>query len=138
MREPMLILHFIGVAMVLGTSLGYFFLGLAAKKLEPGERVQFALHTYPLARMAQWGLVVMLLSGGALMTGRWSSLMDEHILLTKLVLFLVLAGLAGVISGRIRKAKAGDHSLMPSIPKLGQIALLINLIIVILAVLHFH
>ena len=43
MREVMLIVHFIGLAMGLGTSFGFVFLGIAASKLQKEDTKKFML-----------------------------------------------------------------------------------------------
>ena len=138
MRDPMLILHFIGLAMVLGTSLAYMFLGFAADKMEKEQADRFAISIFPLVKMGHWGLVVMLISGGALMTGLWGGLGSDMLLLVKLILYLALGAIAGMISGKMRKAKNGDLSQIPAIQNLGRLTLLLGLAMVVLAVLRFH
>lgn len=63
MRELMLIIHFIGLAMALGAGFANVFLGAAASKLEPAERGRFMAKTMILGRMGQSGLLLLLLSG---------------------------------------------------------------------------
>ena len=40
MRETMLVIHFLGLAMGLGTSFGYMFLGMAASKMPKEEGLE--------------------------------------------------------------------------------------------------
>ncbi|MBK9196892.1 MAG: hypothetical protein IPO17_18315 [Flavobacteriales bacterium] len=49
MREPMLILHFIGLAMGLGSGLSFLFLGAAAGKMEPAKRREFMANVFPVS-----------------------------------------------------------------------------------------
>lgn len=139
MRDIMLILHFIGLAMGVGTSIGFMILGIAGSKLEPEERLKFQLNTLALGRMGHIGLVLLVLSGGALMTPHWSSLADTPLLIVKFVLVLVLGALIGMISSRAKKAKQGDaETHLKKIEPLGKLALLTGLAIVVLAVYVFH
>jgi len=45
MREPMLILHFVGLTMGLGTGFAHAFLGMATAKMSPEEVVKFRVHS---------------------------------------------------------------------------------------------
>lgn len=139
MREIMLIIHFLGIAMGLGTSFAFMFLGITSSKMEPEEAKKFQLNTLALARMGHIGLVLLLVSGGYLITPYLDSLMDRPLFIAKLVLFLVLGALIGIISSLGKKAKLGDADThLAKIPTLGRIALLTGLAIVILAVYVFH
>lgn len=139
MRDVMLILHFLGIAMGAGVSFAFLFLGLAAKKMAKEEAQKFMLNTYTLARMGNIGLVLLFLSGGYLMTPYWKLLGEMPLLATKLVLFLALGALLGIISSNARKAKQGDpEPYMKKIENLGRFTLIITITIVVLAVLSFH
>lgn len=138
MRDVMLITHFIGLAMGLGTSFAMLFLGMAASKLEPEERGKFMLTASHVTKMGQIGIVLLFLSGGYLMTPYWSQLSALPTLVGKLVLFLVLGALLGIMTSKLKKAKNGDMSQLLAIKKLGPFTLLTSIAIVILAVFTFH
>ena len=139
MRETMLILHFIGLAMGLGTSFAMMFLGIASSKMEPAKGREFMLNATTIARMGQIGLVLLLISGAYLITPYWSVLMDEPLLIAKLILFLVLGALVGVISGKARKARNGDAEVhLRAMTTVGRLAMLTALGAVVLAVLMFQ
>ncbi len=74
MREAMLIVHFIGLAMGIGTSFAFLFLGIASSKMEQNEGQKFTLNTFALAKMGHVGLALLIISGGYLMTPYWESL----------------------------------------------------------------
>ena len=135
----MLITHFIGLAMGLGTSFAFMFLGIAASKMEKEEAVKFTLNVFALRNMGHIGLGLLFISGGYLMTPYWSSLADMPTMMAKLVLFLVLGALLGILGSKSKKAQAGDaETQLPKIRTLGQLSLLTSLAIVILAVYTFH
>jgi uncharacterized membrane protein len=139
MRDIMLIIHFIGLAMGLGTSFGFMFLGMASSKMHKEEGLKFQLNTMSLSRMGHIGMVLLFISGVALMTPYWGMLASTPLLISKLVLVLVLAALIGVISFIGKKAFQGDaETQLKKIEPLGKIALLTGLIIAILAVYIFH
>lgn len=139
MRDVMLITHMIGLAMGLGTSFAFMFLGMASSKLDKDDAIKFTLHAFTLRKMGNIGLVLLFISGGALMTPFWSQLGDMPMMIVKLVLFLVLGALLGIIGSKSKKAQKGNaEEQIKSIKTLGRIALLTSLTIVVLAVLSFH
>jgi uncharacterized membrane protein len=139
MREVMLIVHFIGLAMGLGTSMAFIFLGIASSKMEKDEAQKFRLNTFALTKMGNIGLILLIISGGYLMTPYWSILTTTPLLMMKLVLVLALAAFIGIIGSFVKKAKKGDaESYLKKIPLLGKLALLTALTIVVLAVYIFH
>ncbi len=138
MREFFLIIHFIGLAMGLGTSLGFVFLGKAAAAMPPEDRGKFMMNVLNLRRMGQIGLVLLILSGLYLMTPYWKTLFVHHTLLTKLVLVLVLIGLLTYSESLVSKALKENPALyLGKIKNLGPFTLLIVLGIIIMAVLTF-
>jgi uncharacterized membrane protein len=135
----MLILHFIGLAMGLGTSFAFMFLGIAASKMEKTESEKFRLNSFAISRMGHIGLTLLIISGGYLMTPYWSSLSSSPLLIAKLVLVLLLAALIGIISSKAKKAKKGDAEIqLKKMEPLGKIAMITALTIVVLAVYVFH
>ncbi|MCB0775613.1 MAG: hypothetical protein KDB99_04725 [Chitinophagaceae bacterium] len=139
MREVMLIIHFIGLAMGLGTSIGFIFLGAAASKMEKADQQKFMVNSFALSNMGKTGLVLLVLSGGYLMTPYWSSLTSMPLLMIKLGLVLLLIVLIIILTSLMSKVKKGEaEKYAPKIPIVGRISLLTVLAIVILAVYNFH
>lgn len=56
MRETMLILHFLGLTMGLGTSFAHAFLSIATSKMQEEEARRFQLHALVLSKMGHVGL----------------------------------------------------------------------------------
>lgn len=138
MRDVMLIVHLLGLVMGVGTSFAFFFLGKRASKLEGEEAPKFVVNTLYLGTMGHIGLTMLIISGGYLMTPYWKMLPTNPLLITKLLL-VVLLTLMIIVSGlAARKAKKGDLSGLKMVRKLGPIALITGITIVILAVLVFH
>ena len=139
MRDAMLITHFIGLAMGVGTGIAYMILGISSSKLNEDEAKDLFIKTMPISKMGHIGLFLLLVSGGYLMTPYWEVLTDTPLLMAKLALYLVLGGLIGVMSSTMKKVKRDNGG--PGIQKvenLGKITLPLGIIIVILAVLIFH
>jgi uncharacterized membrane protein len=139
MREAMLIIHFLGLAMGLGASLAFMFLGIAGSKMEKEEGKKFALNTFAISRMGHIGLFMLILSGLYLMSPFWGSLMGLPMLIAKLFLVLVLTITVIILSVYSKRAKRGDtESNLRKIENLGKVSLLTGIAIVILAVLIFR
>ena len=137
MRDVMLIIHFIGLAMGIGTSFTFMFLVIASSRMEEKEGRKFRLNTFALSKMGHIGLALLFISGGYLMTPYWKTLTTSPLLITKLV--LALAAFIGIISSAANKAKKSDaETHLKKIESLGKLALLTGLAIVVLAVYIFH
>lgn len=139
MREAMLIVHFIGLAMGIGTSFAFLFLGMASSKMEKADGQKFTLNAFSLSKMGHIGFALLIISGGYLMTPYWKNLGDMPLLISKLVLVLVLGALIGIIGANAKRAKKGNtETYLKKIKPLGSLALLVGITIVILAVFVFH
>src|SRR5690554_7704027 len=78
MRDTMLILHFIGLAMGLGTAFAHAFLGFASSKLSKDEAIKLKSNTKILGRMGSIGLILLLVSGVYLILPFWNALRSEE------------------------------------------------------------
>jgi len=134
----MLILHFIGLAMGVGTSIGFMFLGIAGSKLEQEEAKKFMINSFALSRMGHIGITLLIITGGYLMTPYWGALTSMPLMIVKLALVLLLVVLIVVLSRAANKAKQGDASQVMKIRGLGNVALLTGIAIVVLAVLQYR
>jgi uncharacterized membrane protein len=139
MRELMLVIHFIGLAMALGAGFSNLFLGTVASKLEPAERGSFMSKIMILGRMGQIGLGLLLLSGFYLATPYWKVLGDMPWLIAKLcVVALLLISVSTVIIMMNKAKKQGNPAMLAKIRPLALLNFFIGITIVILAVLTFH
>lgn len=140
MRDAALILHFIGLAMGLGTSFAMMFLGIASSVMEKNEAGKFMTNALSLSKMGNIGLVVLFVSGGYLATDLFANILSDSLFLAKMILFLVLGALLGIIGSNAKKAKAADDPtpILRKITGIGRLTMIVGLAIVILAVLRFH
>lgn len=139
MRETMLIFHFIGLAMGLGTGFGHAFLGAAAAKMQPEEATKFRLQTLVLSTMGNIGIVLLLISGFYLITPYWKFLADMPLLIAKLSLVFLLICIIFLINIYGSKAKKGNAEFyFKKMEVLGKMTLLLALAIVVLGVSVFH
>ena len=123
--------------MGLGSRFTFMFLGIAAGKMDPEKRREFMTSAFPISLMGQYGLLLLVLTGGYLMTLYWRALGDDPMLLAKLL--LVLGEFTGINSYYRHKVAQGNaEAYMPTLIMLGRFALLTSLAIVVLAVPVFH
>lgn len=137
-----LFVHFIGLALTLGTSFSMMRLGAAAKGMEPSERVKFMLTAFALSKNGSMGLGLLILSGIAMMaiTG-FGAMMARgggafHAKLTLVVILSGLLGYSQVLAKKAKRAQGGP--VMAKIPKVGMAMMVLGLAIVACAVLAFH
>lgn len=139
MRDTMLIFHFLGLAMGLGTSFAHAFLGIAAARMTPDEALRFRVHSLVLARMGNLGLLFLIVSGGYLITPYWKLLGEMPFLVAKLVLVAILITLIGFINLLVRKAMQGDpETQLTKMATICKMTMIAALGIVVCAVLAFH
>ena len=139
MRNAMLIVHFIGLAMGVGTGLANMFLGMAASRMEKPEAQKFALKTLVLGKMGLIGIILLVISGGYLITPFWKVLENMPALIAKLALVLVLIIFLVIIKFNAGKAQKGDpEKYLKRLRALGMVTLLLGLAIIVLAVFSFH
>lgn len=136
----MLIAHFIGLTMALGTGFANLFLGKAASKLEPAERGKFMSNTMILMRMGHIGLGLLLLSGFYLITPFWKTLGAMPMLVAKLCFVGLLVIMVSIITVLARKARQqGNPAMLMKLKPFGLLNFFIGItIVVVLAVLSFH
>ena len=139
MRETMLILHFLGLTMGLGTGFAHAFLGSVTSRMSADEAIKFRLNSLVLSRMGHTGIALLLISGGYLAKPYWNVLSSFPLLIVKLALVAVLITLIILISIASRKAKKGDaERQLKKMELLGKFTLLVGIAIVIVAVNIFH
>ncbi len=139
MKDIMLILHFIGLSMGLGTSFAHAFLGKTVSKLEPIEAAEFRLKIKGLSQMGAIGTILLLVSGIYLLIPYWPILATLPLLILKLVLFVILVILILLINQKAKKNSENDGiGNLKRVEIMGKIALITAVVIVILAVSVFH
>ncbi|MBS1752830.1 MAG: hypothetical protein KF741_11430 [Ferruginibacter sp.] len=139
MRDIMLILHFIGLVMGLGTSFAHAFLGMAASKMSNDEATRFRMHAHVLSRMGYIGITLLIISGLYLITPYWPILTSTPLLILKLILVLLLVVLIILLSITAKKAKVGNtEAELKKMEIFGKMTFIVGLIILGLAVYVFH
>lgn len=139
MRETMLILHLIGLAMGLGTSFAHVFLGNTLSKLDPTEAGKFRNQSKGLSLMGTVGTVMLFVSGVYLIIPFWPIITTLPLLILKLILFVILVILIVLINyGARNNYQNNDVNNLKRIELMGKFAMVIGVTIVILAVNVFN
>jgi len=139
MREFMLVIHFIGLSMALGTGFANIFLGRAAAKLEPAERGSFLFKTLILMHMGRTGLVLLISSGLYMITPYWQMLTDMPLLMAKLGCVVLLVTIVFLIQRKTTRAvKENNPALLASVKPWGMLNFVVAITIVVLSVLIFR
>jgi hypothetical protein len=139
MRDIMLIIHFLGIAMAVGNGFAQLFLSKVRKNMDENDSQAFLMKTLYLNLMGKIGLGLLIISGGALMTPYWSSLSSMPAMMVKLVLVIAIIALVGIASVAGKKLKkGGDKSQLPKIVTIGKSIFVLGLVIIVLAVFTFH
>lgn len=139
MRDIMLIVHFLGLVMGLGTSFAHAFLGAATAKMNEEEATKFRLNAMVLSKMGHIGIFLLLVSGIYLILPYWPSIGENPLLIIKLVLVAFLIVLITLISRGTQKAyQRNAEQQLKKIEPLGKLTLLVGLAILIVAVNVFH
>ena len=142
MYTTLLVLHFVGLALGVGTSFAFLTLGLAVRSLPPAERAAFMLRAFALSKNGSIGLLLLLVSGVAMLAVRGvgpTFALAGPLFHLKLTLVAVMLGPFGYLQVLMKRAKQqGGGPLMARIPKVGQVMLLLGLAVIVTATLAFH
>ena len=136
-----LFLHFIGLALGVGTSFAMLTLGAAARDLAPEDRSKFMMRVSALRKNGSYGLGLLILSGIAMLLLRGPAAVFAwgggafHLKLTLVVILIGFFGYMQVLTKKIRLAGGGP--LMAKLPKLSLIMLGLSVAIVASAVAAF-
>jgi uncharacterized membrane protein len=136
-----LFLHFIGLALGVGTSFAMLTLGAAGRDLAPEERTKFMLRVSGLRKNGSYGLALLLLTGIAMLVLRGPAAVFAyaggafHLKLTLVVILCGFFGYTQVLTKKIRAAGGGP--LLAKLPKLSLIMLVLSVAIVASAVAAF-
>lgn len=139
MRDTMLMIHFIGLVMGLGTGFAHAFLGKTLSKMGTNEAKRFRDQIKGLSHMGTVGTLLLLISGIYLVIPFWPVLTSFPLLILKLILFLVLAILILLMNlGAAKNLKNDNEDHLKRIEIMGKLTLIIGVAIVIIAVTIFH
>lgn len=137
----LLFLHFLGLALSVGSGFAMLTLGAQARELPADERAKFMLRASALRKNGSAGLGLLLLSGVAMFLLRgprevmaWGG-PAFHVKLTLVVILIGFFGYMQVVFKKVRLAGGGP--LMARLPKLGGVMLGLSLLTMISAVIAF-
>ncbi len=142
MYDLLLVLHFVGLAMGVGTSFAALALGIGSRTLPAEERTKFMLRAAVIGKNASIGLLLLIVTGVAMWFYRGiAEVMTAaggafHAKLTLVALLVGLFGYLQVLQKRARQGQGGPA--MATIPKVSSLLLLTGVGVIVAAVLSFH
>lgn len=138
--DALLIVHFIGLMLGAGGGFGSATAAAHAKKLPPGEASIIKTLGPKLARLSMIGLVLMYLTGVALLVVKYEGSLALMPLMfwIKLVFVGTLTLAASLILATYGQIRRGNAAVESRLPVLGPIAGMSSLAAVVFAVLAFH
>jgi len=138
----LLFLHFIGLALGVGTSFAMMTLGASTKDMNADERAKFMLRAGVLSKNGSSGLGLLLLSGIAMFILRGPAAVmawGGPAFHAKLTLVVILCGVFGYMQVLLKKIrKAGGGPLMAKLPKISLGMLILSVAIVLSATIAFQ
>jgi len=139
MQTPMLILHFIGLALSMGSMIAFLVMRRSCSKVNSSESDYLLQNTKGVLKLSHIGLGIMFISGGALMTPYWSALAQMPLLHIKFTIFVLWYATLIALSIYMRKAQRSEMKLCnPRIGFLSYVSVLFGLIAISMAVLQFQ
>ena len=134
-------LHFIGLALGVGTGFAFLALGAATRELSPEERAKFMLRAGAISKNSSIGLALLILTGLAMLLLRGPAAVFAYAggaLHLKLTLVVIFCGVFGYVQSLLKKIrKAGGGPLMAKLPMFSVIMVALSLAIVASAVAAF-
>ncbi len=142
MLDFLLILHFIGLALGVGTGFAMLTLGLATADMPPADRGAFMRRASVLTRNGAIGLALLILSGVGLVLLRgvaevmaWGGPMFH----VKLTLVVIMIGVFGYLQVLLRQSRSANGAAAAArIPIVSRVMLVLGVSVVVFAVLAFH
>ncbi|MBK9239640.1 MAG: hypothetical protein IPL75_05145 [Acidobacteria bacterium] len=142
MLDFLLILHFIGLALGVGTGFAMLTLGLSTADMAPADRGAFMRRASVITRNGAIGLTLLILSGVGLVMARgvqmvmaWGGPMFH----VKLTLVAIMIGVFGYLQVLLRQSRSADGAAAAArIPLVSRVMLVLGVSVVVFAVLAFH
>jgi hypothetical protein len=145
MLDLWLILHFLGLALGVGTGFAMLTLGLSTGDMAPADRGAFMRRASVIGRNGSIGLLLLIISGVGLVLTRgvdvvmaWGGPMFH----VKLTLVVVMIGVFGYLQVLLRKSRSSNPAEAAAaaarLPAISRVMLLLGVSVVVAAVLAFH
>ena len=139
MKQILLLLHFLGLISGTGAGLAVYVIGMLAGRFDPACRRDVLIHLFPLRYLSYFGLLLLILSGGMMISPYWPGIAGNHWLVAKLALVFVLVALAAIGAYQMHRIKLGKgESAFKMLGLAGKLSLVASLAVVLCAVYSFH
>jgi uncharacterized membrane protein len=139
MTDLLLALHIIGLMMGAGGGFGSLIVMRAASKMAPEQAATVRSLGPAMGRFSTYGLVLLLLTGPALVAFKYDGFADmPQLFWVKLIFVATLTIAAITLELSYAQVKRGNAKAAARLPMLGPIAGLSSILAVIFAALAFH
>lgn len=139
MHDFLLLLHFAGLVIGAGSAFALFCIGQLVPRFDPAYRGEVLVRLFVLRYISYAGLLLLILSGLALLGPYLPLLTAKPLLQLKLILVLLLAGVSAHGLLLMRKGRRdGAAAVLPRLKLLGKISLMLTIAILVCAVYSFH
>ncbi len=142
MLDFLLILHFIGLALGVGTGFAMLTLGLSTADMAPADRGAFMRRASVITRNGALGLTLLILSGVGLVLVwgvREVMAVGGPMFHIKLTLVAIMIGVFGYLQVLLRQSRSPDGAAAEArIPVISRVMLVLGVSVVVFAVLAFH
>lgn len=137
-NQGLLILHFLGLALGLSASIANLMVGRLIAAAAPGDRAVLARVPPVMGNVGGTGLILLWISGVALVFTRWGGFGTlPGLFHAKVTAVVLLTGLVGFTHALQKRARLGDTSAPAKLGQVGRVMLIVSVTIVVLAVLTF-
>ena len=137
--DALLAFHLIGLMLGAGGGFGSMVTMRAAAKLAPEQAATLRALGPAMARLSTFGLILMLLTGPALVSLKFGGFANMPQMFWVKLIFVTTLSLAAIaVELTYGQVKRGDVKAAARLPVLGPIAGLSSILAVIFAVLAFH
>jgi len=135
----MLIFHFLGLALSLGSMITFLVMRRSCSKVTNSESEHLLRNTKSVLRLSHIGLGIMFITGGALMTPYWANLAYMPFLHIKFTIFILWYATLVALSIYTRKARKSELKLCnPRIGFLTYVSILFGILAISMGVMQFQ
>jgi uncharacterized membrane protein SirB2 len=139
MKDVFLLVHFLGVVIGTGAGFAVFVISYLAPAFPAVGKREVLIKLFPLRYISYIGLLLLILSGGALIGPLWAHVGQLSWFVTKMVFVAVIV--AASIFGAFqmhRARRSADNNAFKLLGYAGKVSFVSSLVVVACAVFTFH
>ncbi len=139
MKDAFLLLHFLGLVIGTGAGFAVFVISYLAPKFPAAGRREVLIKLFPLRYISYFGLLLLILSGGALIGPLWPHVEQLSWFVSKMVFVAVIVAASILGAFQMHRAqRSADNNAFKLLGYAGKVSFVSSLIVVACAVFTFH